>query len=472
VLPGCCGRPRAGRERPSVLPGCTRSGTFRRRVRHRRRPDLTEIIVILALTLANGFFSGAEIAVIAVRRTRLRQLLDEGRATAGAVLALRDRPERFLATVQIGITVVSATAAAFGGARVAARLAPALAGVPGLRPYAHELALALVIAAVSFLSIVLGELVPKSIALRSAEPFALLVARPLLGLAWLARPVVWLLTRSSNLLLAPFGDRTSFSESRMSVEELSQMVHDAARAGALPSDAGEIAARALEFGDLTAADVMVPRNRIFGIRRGTPVEELRRILLEEGHARMPVYEGTLDNVIGYVVAKDMLALIWESQLVVLEDVIRPAYFAPETARAVQVLREMQRRRTRLAMVVDEHGGISGLLTLEDLVEELVGQIRGEAEEAEPAVRAEAGGTVLVRGDTPVREVNRELSLDLEEGETFTTIAGLAIELAGGIPPKGARLTAPDGTKLEIVDATPRVVRLVRVTPPPPPPPEE
>jgi putative hemolysin len=422
--------------------------------------------VILALTVANGVFAGSEIAVIAVRRTRLRQLLEEGRRSASAVLALRDRPEQFLATVQIGVTVISATAAVFGGATFAARLAPWLELVPGVGPQAaSQLALVLVVIVVSYLSLVVGELVPKSLALRSAEPFALAMGRPLLGLAWLARPLVWLLTRSSNAILRPLGDHTTFTESRLSVDELAQMVQDASRAGTLDDDAGEIAARALEFGDLTAADVMVPRNRIVAIRRGATEDELRDLLLEEGHARMPIIEGSLDNVVGYVVAKDLLALIWQRQLVVLEDLVRPAYFIPETVRAVAVLREMQQRHVQLAIVVDEHGGVAGLVTLEDLVEELVGEIVGEAGEKDTSIRREPAGTALVRGDVPIREVNRELDLELDEGEGFTTIAGLCIALAGGIPQKGARLVADDGTVLEVVEATPRVVRGVRITPP-------
>jgi putative hemolysin len=424
--------------------------------------------IILGLVLANGVFAGAEIAVIAVRRTRLRQLVDEGRGAARAVLGLRNDPERFLATVQVGITVVGAAAAAFGGATLAEGLRPWLERMPALARYAGELSIALVVVIVSFLQLVLGELVPKSIALRSSEPYALFVARPLLGLAWVARPLIWILTKTSNLFLAPFGDRTTFSESRLSAEELAQMVQDAAQSGSLDANAGEIAGRALEFGELTAVDVMVPRNRVDAIRRDASEEELRRLVLEEGHARMPVYDGTLDNIVGYVVAKDLLGLAWERGLVVLEDVVRPPYFVPESARAVTVLRDMQKRHTKLAIVVDEHGGVAGLVTLEDLVEELVGDIVGEGEADEPLIRPAADGSAVVRGDVPIREVNRALDLDLEEGEGFTTVAGLSIELAGGIPSKGTQLRTPDGAVLEVLDASPRVVRLLRVTPPPRP----
>ncbi len=424
---------------------------------------LIEIAVILALVLANGVFAGGELAIISLRKTRLAQLVEEGRSSARAVKRLRDEPERFLATVQVGITVVGATAAAFGGAALAGRLAPYLEGVLGT--YAHPVAFALVVAIVSFLSLVLGELVPKSLALRSSERYALLVARPLLALSALARPLVWVLTAASNVVLRPFGDRTTFSEARLSVEEIEQLVDEAGKAGALDAPTAEITSRALAFRDLTAGDVMVPRSRIVALPRDASQEDLRRMLLEEGRSRMPVYDGTLDEIVGYVVAKDLAAMAWEKPLLVLQDLVRPVLFVPATARAVHVLREMQRRRTQIAVVVDEHGGVAGLLTLEDLVEELVGDILGEQEQPEALFQPEPGGTALVRGDAPIREVNRALDLELPEGEGYTTLAGLCIALAGSVPERGARLRSPDGSEIEVVDASPRVVRFVRLWPP-------
>ncbi len=413
-------------------------------------------------------FAGAEIAIISVRRTRLAQLVEEGRASARAVRQLRDQPERFLATVQVGVTIVGATAAAFGGAALAGRLAPHLARVPFLAPWAEPLALALVIALVSYLSLVLGELVPKSLALRASERYALVVGRPLLALSAIARPLVWLLTTSSNAVLRPFGDRTTFTEARLSAEELEQLVEEAEKVGALDTPTAEIASRALAFRELTAADVMVPRSRIVALPRDAPQEELKRLLLEEGHARMPVYDGSLDEIAGYVMAKDLAALAWERELVVLSDLLRPVQFVPATAKAVRLLREMQRRRTQIAVVVDEHGGVAGLVTLEDLVEELVGEIVGEQEHPESLFQLEASGATLVRGDAPIREVNRALELDLPEGEGYTTLAGLCIALAGSVPQRGSRVRAPDGTELEVVEASPRAIRLLRVRPFTPP----
>jgi len=382
------------------------------------------------------------------------------------VKRLRDEPERFLATVQVGVTIVGATAAAFGGAALAGRLAPYVARLPLLGTHAESISLALVVAIVSFLTLVLGELVPKSLALRSSERYALLVGRPLLALSGLARPVVWLLTAASNVVLRPFGDRTTFTEARLSVEEIEQLVEEAGKAGALDAPTAEITSRALAFRDLTAADVMVPRSRITALPRIATPEELKRLLLEEGRSRMPVYDGSLDEIIGYVVAKDLAAMAWERQLIVLQDLLRPVLFVPESARAVQVLRELQRRRTQIAVVVDEHGGVAGMLTLEDLVEELVGEIVGEREQPEALFESEPGGTSLVRGDAPIRELNRALHLDLPEGDGYTTIAGLCIALAGAVPERGTRLQTPDGTQLEVLEASPRVVRVVRLRPAP------
>jgi putative hemolysin len=426
---------------------------------------LFELSVILALVLANAVFSGAEIAVIALRRSRLAQLVDEGRAGARALRELREDPERFIATVQVGITVVGTTAAAFGGAQLAERLAPGIAAIPGLAPWAEDIAIAVVVALVSYLSVVLGELVPKSLALRGAERYALLAAKPMLLLSHLFRPVVWLLTGSSNLVLRPFGDRTNFTEARLSAEELEQLVDEAGKAGALDAPTAEIASRALAFRELTAADVMVPRNRIQALPLDASPADLKRLLLEEGRSRMPVYQGTLENLVGYVVTKDLAALAWEQHLIVLADLLRPVHFVPESARAVQVLRDMQRRRVHIAVVVDEHGGVSGLVTLEDLVEELVGDILGEAEEPVEAIQREPSGAALVRGELPVRDANRALALELPEGEDYTSVAGLCVSLAGAVPERGTRLRTPNGTELEIVEASPRLVRRVRITPP-------
>jgi putative hemolysin len=416
--------------------------------------------------LANGVFAGAELALLTLRKTRLRELLDAGSGAARAIGALRANPERLLATVQIGITVISASAAAFGGASLAQPVAGFLSGL-GLGPQAAErLAFALVVGFISYLSLVLGELVPKSLALRFAEQYALVISRPLNGLSRLIRPLVWFLTASSNLLLRFFGDRTNFSEARLSPEELQQLVEEASKTGSLDPRAGEIASRAFDLTELTLAAVMIPRSRITALRRHASAEEIRRVLLEHGHSRLPVYEETLDNIVGYVIAKDLLAVAWEGTLIVLEDVLRPPYFVFESMRALDALKELQKRRMQLAIVVDERGGVLGLVTMEDLVEELVGDILSETEMPEELLQREGPTTVVVQGTASLREVNRALGLELEEGQGYSTVGGLCAARTGDIPPPGARLPLEDGTVLEVLEATPRRVRTVRIHLPP------
>ncbi|HEX8699655.1 MAG TPA: hemolysin family protein [Myxococcaceae bacterium] len=433
---------------------------------------MTELAIILLLVVINGLFAGAEIALLSVRKTRLQELIDSGSNAARAVLALREDPERFLATVQIGITVVSATAAAFGGASIAENFAGVLVSLGVSADTAGELAFALVVGFVSYLSLVVGELVPKSLALRFSEKYALLISWPLRAVSRLMKPVVWLLTFSSNLVLRLFGDKTSFTESRLSAEELQQLVEEAAKSGSVDPRTGDIASRAFEMAGLTAADVMVPRPRVVGLPRHAPPEEIQRVLLEGGHSRMPVYEGAPDHVVGYVVAKDLLGVALEKNLVLLEDVMRPAYFVPEGTRVLDLLRRMQERRTLMAIVVDEQGGMSGIVTMEDLLEELVGEIFSEhTVPAEPFHR-EPGGTLLVEAEAPIRDLNRALGLELPEGESFSTVGGLCLSLAGEIPAPKTRLPLPDGTVLEVVESSVRKVKRVRIHPAPAPQPPQ
>ena len=421
---------------------------------------LTELIVILALIVVNGVLAGAEIAIVSLRHTRLQQLVDADRVGARTVASLRAQPERFFATVQIGITVVTTTAAAFGGARMSSHLEPLLRPLFGGK--ADDVALAIVVVIVSFLSLVVGELVPKSLALRRGELYALLVAKPIAALSRIARPVVWFLTATSNLLLRPFSDRTNFTEARISKEELEQMVDEAAKTGAIHEHASELATRALDFDRLTLREVMLPRARIDALPIHATIDQIRRFLLEERRSRVPVYDRSLDDIVGYVSAKDIVSLAWDGGPVVLSDLLRGVKFFPETVSAIEVLRFMQRERQRIAVALDEHGVVSGMVTFEDLVEELVGDIFSEHDDETPLLVKEPDGSAVARGDAPIRDVNRELGVDLEEPAGTSTVAGLCVALAGGIPNRNARLAAGDGTVLVVLEASARAVKRVRV----------
>jgi putative hemolysin len=423
----------------------------------------TELLLILGLVLANGVFAGAEIALVALREGRIRELAEDGNSSARAVLSLRKDPERFLAAVQVGITVVGATAGAIGGATIAKPLEDMLRPMPWLTAHAEGVSLAIVVAGVSYLSIVIGELVPKSIALRKAESYALIIARPLQGLSWLATPVVWLLSSSANILIRPFGDHTTFTEARRSVKELQGLVAEASVAGSIPPEAGEIAHRALQLPELTAADVMVPRQDVILIARKATRDQIRNTLMEHGHNRLPVFEGTIDNIVGYIMMKDVLTLAWERELFVLEDLLRAPYFVPDTTPVVTLLSAMRERHQPFAIVIDEHGGMSGIVTIEDLVEELVGEIFSEHARPVPQnVVKEADGSLVAVGTTPIRELNRMLDVKLPEDGDWTTIAGLCLSVAGRVPVVGQSFVVEDSIVLEVIDASPRRVRKVRV----------
>jgi putative hemolysin len=423
-----------------------------------------EFTVILLLVLANGIFAGAEIAVVGLDRARLRSLLEDGRRGAKIVHSLRANPERLFATVQVVITVVGATAGAFGGATFARDLAPRL--TPWLGEHADSVALVLSVSLISYLSLVVGELVPKSLALRHAERYALTIAPLLAFVTSAARPLVWFLTKSSNLVLGRFGDQTNFTETRLSPAELRMLVDEATESGSLEEGVGELAQRAFDFSELTVGEMMIPRMRVVGIPRNASNDELRAVVLEHAHSRLPVYDGTIDNIIGYLLYKDLIALAWERQLIVLEDLIRPAYFVSEAMPAPDLLYEMRERRVHLAIVVDEHGGTAGIVTLDELVEELVGEVVGEIHAAAPGwIRRQADGALLVRGDVPLRELKRSTDIELPEGETFTTIGGLAMFLAESVPQVGTLLTTEDGAQLLIEEASDRAVTLVRILPP-------
>lgn len=428
-----------------------------------------EIVIVMVLMLLNGLFAAAEIAVLSVRKTRLAELADEKRAGVAAVLWLRDKPERFLATVQIGLTVVGTSAAAFGGEALAHDVAGHLRGVPVLGPYASTLGLVAVIAGISFLEIVVGELVPKSLALRSAERYSLLFGPALRGMASVVRPLVWVLTAASNAVLGLVGDKTSFTEARLSPEEIQELVEEAARVGSLDKSASEIASRAIDFQSLRAVDVMVPRRAVVMVSKDATGAQLGELARTARFARLPVYDGSEENVIGYLTQRDALGPTLRGEDFSLETHLRPIKFTPGSVRAVDLLKELQTDRTPIAMLVDEVGTVIGLVTVEDLLEELVGEILSENDPAPVRVQREAEGSYLIAGLTPVHEVNRAIDFDLPEGDNYSTLAGLCIVLAGHIPQVGDRVPVPGGAELEVVEASARRVKMVRVRRPPPEP---
>jgi putative hemolysin len=424
-----------------------------------------EVLVLLALVLLNGVLAGAEIAIVSMRKTRVQELVDRGSKSALAVFRLRKQPEDFLATVQIGITVVSATAGAFGGSNFAADLTPIFERSELLRPQAHLIAMTLVVLLISYLSLVLGELVPKSLALKSSERYALFIGRPLLGLMWLARPLVHFLTASSNLVLKSFGDSTNFIEGRLSSEELRALVKEATDAGTVHPQAGEIASRALDFSRLRASDLLIPRQQVVAVPLDASEEELRRALKDQIHTRIVVYEEQIDRVVGWVSIKDLLERVWARKPVALKAFLRQPLFVPTFKPAVELLDELRDGQQPFAMVIDEHGGFAGIVAMEDLLEELMGEVFvDEPHGGLSLLHRESDGTVVIDATAAIRDVNRALGTRLPEGNDWHTVAGLLLDRFASIPVNGDAVLLEDGSRLEVLEASATSVQLVRLSP--------
>jgi putative hemolysin len=392
-----------------------------------------EVGLVAVLILLNSFFAGAEIAVISARRARIQPRAQAGSRRAQALLRLKADPDRFLATVQIGVTVVGTLASAVGGVAAIERLEPLLLALPlpWMRELAEPLAVGLVVFVIAFLSLVIGELVPKSLALRHAEPLALLVARPIDWLSRAARFAVAVLTAATGLVLRLVGQRAQKENPFNTVEDIRAILDEAHEQGVLD---GQVVKGAVAFQDREARHLMTPRSRVVGIARGTSVEAALRVARESGYSRFPVYAGGLDAVDGVVYARDLFeAREGGGDVAAL---VQSALVVPSSKKAKDLLAEMRQGQRHMALVVDEHGAVAGIVTLEDIFEAIVGDIRDEHDEAEPDVTVVHEDLLEVDAGLPVRELNSRYGLSLPESSRYVTIAGLLLERLGGVPMGG------------------------------------
>jgi putative hemolysin len=394
-----------------------------------------EILIVLCLILANGFFSGAEMAIVASRRGRLRQLADAGDAAARKALDLASSPDRFLPTVQIGITLVGTLAAAYGGDRLVGQLANWITAVgpPGLKAAAQSIALTVFVVGLSFFTLLLGELVPKRLALRRAEAFARLVAPPMQVFAAVMRPLVSLLGASTSAVLFLLGAHRQDGPT-VSVDDIEHLLEAGRAEGVLEAVEQAVAAEALRLGERTVRDIMRPRIDLDAVDIDTPPGEVLGAIAMAGYSRLPVYEGSLDHILGYVSVRDVLRQSWMGWPIELRKMMHKAVFVPETMPLDRLLELFQKERNQLAIVLDEYGGTEGLVTLEDVMQELVGEIRDEhdRDQAGAVVRRD-DGSWLVDGGVSVDDLAARLDLRMESGpREYSTVSGTwAIGLSGG-----------------------------------------
>ncbi|MDW7982461.1 MAG: hemolysin family protein [Thermomicrobium sp.] len=431
-------------------------------------PLLGELLLIVALLAVNGFFAAAEIAIVSVRRAQLQSLAEGGHAAARSVLRLLEEPSRLLSAIQVGVTLATFFTSALGAVSLAAPLAQLLARVPLLEREAAAMALVTVTAGLSFASIVVGELVPKTLAVQHAERVALASARPLELFARLAAPVVWLLSGTTRLTLRALGVPHPGRVPSVTREELLTLLDVAADEGAVDRDEARLVEDAFEFGEITVRTVMVPRVDMTTVPAMLPLQRAIEEFFRTGLSRFPVVGASPDDIRGILYVKDVFRIVWqepEARSQPCHRFARPAVFIPEHTPARQALRLLRLRRTKIAIVVDEFGGVAGLVTLEDLLERIVGEIADEFDPDYEPLREIAPGILEVDGRVSLDELLDRLELDEEElGIEFEaeSVGGAIIECLGRFPEVGDTvLLGP--LRLEVRSMEGHRVRLVRVT---------
>ena len=424
-----------------------------------------QLVLLLLLLVANGVFAAAELSIASSRKVRLQQRAEAGDAGARAALDLASEPGRFLSTVQIGITLISILTGAFGGSSLGAFLGDILGRVPLLAPISAQLGVVLAILVITYLSLVIGELVPKQLALGNPETIAARVAGPMGRLSVIASPAVWLLSRSTALLLRLLGNKPS-TEPAVTEEEITILVQQGAQAGIFQAAEREIVDRVFRLGDQRVADLMVPRPRVAWIDIAAPAEENLRQMARGGYTHYPVCRGDLDHVLGIISVRELWARQVEGQPAAIEAALRPPLYLPETVAAYKALEQFKTSGRWIALVLDEYGGIEGLITLGDVLGDLVGD-SAQPVGAAGAIRRD-DGSWLIDGMLPLDAFRDVIPVDELPGEElgyFQTLGGFILAQLGRLPATGDRVTW-GGYTFEVLDMDGQRVDkvLVRETP--------
>jgi putative hemolysin len=422
-----------------------------------------ELLAIVVLVLVSGFFSASEIAFVAVRRSRIPQLVTEGRRGAAALATLKENPPHFLATAQIGVTVAGAMASVVAGAGTVAFIEPVLRAIAPiwLLPWVDPIALSGTVLMMSYFTLVLGELAPKSLALNRAEQLACFAAPVIRGFAWLCAPAVAVLTRSTGVITRLLG-AGHVADPFVSEDEVKHMVHEGTEAGIFDEAERKLIHSIFEFTDTSVREVMTSRSEIHAVNSDIPPAALAKDLIETGFSRVPVYQGDLDHIVGTVHIKDLFRALERSPSPKLVEVMHPAYFVPDSMQISDLLRELQARRLHLAVVLNEFGTVIGLVTIEDLLEEIVGEIRDEFDvDEELDIQELPDGSLLVRGTVTLSDLHDKYGLPVEETQDYSTLAGFVLARLKRIA-KGGEAIMHDGHKMTVVALDGRRISKVRI----------
>ena len=426
--------------------------------------DLALIVgAIFLLLLGNGFFSGSEIALISARKAALRKRADEGSRGARVAEHLREEPERFMAAVQIGVTVCGTLAGVCGGWLASRYIEPKLdlLGMPYWAPAAIT-ASVVVSVIIVYVEMVIGELVPKAIAIRFAAPIAATVAIPVSVIARLSRVPLRVITESTRLILRLFGLKGPMREGLVSAEEIEHMVAEGRIQGVLSQSDASLLEGVFKFRDMPVRSVMIPRTKAFALEVGTEPKLAVKKIVEGGFSRVPIFEGTFDNPLGILYVKDVLASLERAEPVDLRARLHPVHVVPDSKNVGDLLRELQKKRSHMALVINEHGSVVGIATLEDLVEEIVGEIRDEYDEGEEkAIERLKGGGLVVEGTVSNSQLRESHAIPIPVEIDAETIGGFILEKLGSVP-KGGETVEIEGYKLTVVDVERNRVSKVKI----------
>lgn len=418
-----------------------------------------ELIAIAVLMGINAFLAASEISLVSVNKVRMRGLAEDGNASAARVLELTETPARFLAIIQIGITMAGFFAAAFGAVTLSDKFVGVVERVPVgvIENNAKTISLITITILLSFLSIVFGELVPKTLAVQHADSIALLVSRPIDLLATIMRPLVILLTGVTNVILRLVGSQERANMPSVSEAEILALLEAAEDEGVVDRGEAELVEEAFEFGDIQVRSVMIPRVDVTSIEASTSVGDSMKVFLKTGFSRLPVYRDTPDDVLGILHIKDVMRLVWDNPKAVslrVAELLRPAYVVPETRPIDDLLVDLRSQRTHLAIVADEYGGMAGIVTLEDLIEELVGEIADEFDPGyEPVLRLadnewHVDGRLSLLDLLDVMDVDKSVLSDVEA----ESVGGLISDILERIPDVGDRVSVgPIQLEVESMD---------------------
>jgi putative hemolysin len=411
-----------------------------------------DIVIILLLIVLNGVLALSEIAIVSARKARLQQWADEGRSRAETALALANEPGPFLSTIQVGITSIGILSGAIGEAAIAQDLAPQLAELPGVGRFAGPIAIAIVVIVITYLSVIIGELVPKRLALLNPEAVALLVARPMQFLSTISAPIVRFFDWSSEVVLRLVGAREG-GEPPVTGEEIEVLMEQGAEAGVFEKGEQKLVSRILRLDEQRVVGIMTPRVDIYLIDLEDPFEENKRKLIESPHSRVPVCKGGLDNILGIAYARDLVSRLLAGQPLDLPSMVRPPVYVPGSLSPIELLESFKRLRSHIAFIVDEYGEVEGLVTMNDVLEAIVGDVATSESAGESLAVRREDGSWLVDGMLPIdrlKEILEVEELPDEESGNYHTVGGLVMMQLGRVPRVADHFDL-EGLRFEVVD---------------------